>query len=206
MSKKIVIIGAGGHGKVTADIAKKNQYDKIIFLDDNIKLKECAGFKVKGTTDNIAEYMSWDYIVAIGDSKIRQVILEKLEKKSCNIVTLIHPSAVISERVDIAKGTIIMAGAIINSDTKIGKGCIINTGASVDHDGVVQDFVHISIGAHIAGNVKIGMKTWIGAGAIVLNNLEICRDCIIGAGAVVVKNISENGTYIGLPAKKLIKE
>jgi len=82
----------------------------------------------------------------------------------------------------------------------------VNTGASVDHDGIIDDFVHISVGAHVAGNVHIGLKTWIGAGAIVLNNLSICDNCIVGAGAVVIKDLEEEGTYIGVPAKRLIKE
>lgn len=203
--KKLVIIGASGHGKVIADIALKNQYEEIVFLDDDKTITECAGFDVKGTTENIEEYLSWDFIVAIGDALARQSIFRKLENIPCNIVSLIHPNAVISRRVEIKKGTVIMAGAVINSDTKIGKGCIVNTGASVDHDGIVDDFVHISVGAHVAGTVRIGLKTWIGAGATVLNNLSICNNCMVGAGAVVIEDIDEKGTYIGVPAKRLIK-
>ena len=201
--KKLVIIGASGHGKVIADIALNNQYDEIVFLDDDKRVTECAGFAVKGTTENIEEYLSWDFIVAIGDALARQNVLKKLENIQCNIVSLIHPKAVVSRRVEIKMGTVVMA---INSDTKIGKGCIVNTGASVDHDGIIDDFVHISVGAHVAGNVHIGLKTWIGAGAIVLNNLSICDNCIVGAGAVVIKDLEEEGTYIGVPAKRLIKE
>ena len=87
-------------------------------------------------------------------------------------------------------------------------GSIVSTcpGASVDHDGIIQDFVHISVGAHVAGSVHIGLKTWVGAGAIVLNNLNICNECMIGAGAVVINDININGTYIGVPAKLLVKE
>ena len=204
--KKLVIIGASGHGKVIADIALNNQYDEIVFLDDDKRVTECAGFAVKGTTENIEEYLSWDFIVAIGDALARQNVLKKLENIQCNIVSLIHPKAVVSRKVEIKMGTVVMAGAVINSDTKIGKGCIVNTGASVDHDGIIDDFVHISVGAHVAGNVHIGLKTWIGAGAIVLNNLSICDNCIVGAGAVVIKDLEEEGTYIGVPAKRLIKE
>ena len=55
----------------------------------------------------------------------------------------------------------------------------------------------------MAGTVTVGENTWIGIGAAVSNNIDIASDCIIGAGAVVVKNISEPGTYIGIPAKKI---
>lgn len=203
---RLVIIGASGHGKVIADIAVKCGYKDIVFLDDNENVKECAGFPVKGTTANVKEYQKWDFIVAIGDAVVRENIYKNLEKHSFKIVSLIHPDAVISRRVNIGKGTVVMAGAVINSDTTIGKGCIVNTGASVDHDGVVEDFVHISVGAHVAGTVHIGLRTWIGAGAIILNNLNVCTDCMVGAGAVVIKNLDQPGTYIGVPAKQLVKE
>ena len=190
--KKLVIIGASGHGKVIADIALKNQYEEIVFLDDNRTITECAGFAVRGTTENIEKYLSWDFIVAIGDALARQNIFEKLENIPCNIVSLIHPKAVVSRRVEIKKGTVVMAGAVINSDTKIGKGCIVNTGASVDHDGTVDDFVHISVGAHVAGNVHIGLRTWIGAGAIVLNNLILEQSDITMLGSILQLKIKWN--------------
>lgn len=196
--KKLVIIGASGHGKVIADIAVKNGYEEIVFLDDDVSIKECAGFPVVGKTSE-AKYIEGDKIVAIGNAKIRERIQGELK----NIVTLIHPSAVISRRVEIGEGTVVMAGAVINSDAVIGKGCIINTGASVDHDCRIADFVHVSVGAHVAGTCVIGEKTWIGAGATVSNNVNICGNCMIGAGAVVVKNIVEAGSYVGLPAKKI---
>lgn len=196
--KKLIIIGASGHGKVIADIAVKNNYNRIFFLDDNEDIIECAGFPVIGRT-NEASNIDGDKIVAIGNAEIRKRIQEKLE----NLVTLIHPTAVISRRVKIGEGTVVMAGAVVNSDVVVGKGCIINTGASVDHDCKVGDYSHISVGAHVAGTVEIGSKTWIGAGATVINNISICSDCIVGAGAVVVENLDKQGTYVGIPAKEI---
>lgn len=198
--KRLAIIGASGHGKVIADIAVKNGYEEIVFLDDNPELKECAGFPVVGTSEDAAKYPDYDIIVAIGNASIRKKMQQKVGED--RLTTLIHPQSVISRRVTIGKGTVIMAGAIINSDTNIGEGCIINTGASVDHDCNIGDFVHVSVGAHVAGTVIIGNGTWIGAGATVSNNIEICEVCMIGAGALVIKNIKENGTYIGVPVKK----
>lgn len=195
--KKLIIIGASGHGKVLADIAVKNGYDDIMFLDDNDNIKECAGFPVVGKVKE-AELSDCDKIVAIGNAKIRERIQEGLS----NVITLIHPNAVVSRRVKIGTGTAVMAGAVINSDTVIGKGCIVNTGASVDHDCKVGNYAHISVGAHIAGTVEIGTRTWIGAGATISNNVNICNDCMIGAGAVGLKDIKKSGTYIGVPARE----
>lgn len=195
---RLLIIGASGHGKVIADIAVKCGYKDILFIDDNENVKECAGFPVIGKVSD-ATNMKDDKIVAIGNAEIRQ----KIQNQLSNLVTLIHPSAVVSRRVKIGEGTVIMAGAVINSDVVIGKGCIINTGASVDHDCKLEDFVHVSVGAHVAGTVAIGRKTWIGAGATISNNVSICGHCMIGAGAVAVKDIIEPGTYVGAPVKKI---
>ena len=196
--KKLVIIGASGHGKVIADIAVKIGYEEIVFLDDDESIKECAGFPVVGKTVQVVE-MDGDKIVAIGNAKIRERIQEGLN----DVVTLIHPDAVVSRRVEISDGSVVMAGAVINSDVVIGRGCIINTGASVDHDCRIGDYSHVSVGAHVAGTCEIGKRTWIGAGTTISNNVNICGDCMIGAGAVVIKDIKIPGTYIGVPARKI---
>lgn len=195
--KRLVIMGASGHGKVIADIAVKNGYEEIVFLDDDERHKECAGFPVVGKTNDVNK-IPGDKIVAIGNAIIR----ERIQNGLNDVVTLIHPSAVISRRTEIGEGTVIMAGAVINSDTVIGKGCIINTGATVDHDCRIDDYAHVSVGVHVAGTCEIGKRTWLGAGATISNNINICGDCMISAGAVVIKDIEKSGTYIGVPAKE----
>ncbi|MDY4515071.1 MAG: acetyltransferase [Lachnospiraceae bacterium] len=203
--KRLVIIGASGHGKVVADIAKKNGYGEIVFLDDNENLNECDGYSVVGKSSDSYNY-SCDVFVAIGNANIRKKIQEELVAKGHHVPVLIHPNAVIGENVKIGDGTVVMAGAVINACTLIGKGCIINTCSSVDHDCRISDYVHISVGAHLAGTVRIGEKTWIGIGALVSNNVDICEHCMIGAGAVVIKNIDKIGTYIGVPARVMSDE
>ena len=198
---KLIIIGASGHGKVVADIALKNEYKDIAFLDDNPDVKECAGFPVIGKVSDYSAHKGCDFIVAIGNSKTRERIQESLE--GVHIVTLIHPNAVISRRVTIGEGTVIAAGAVVNSDTTIGKGCIINTCASVDHDNTIGDYVHVAVSAHLCGTVHIGNGTWIGAGATISNNTNVCENCIVAAGAVVTKSISISGKYGGIPARTL---
>ena len=96
-----------------------------------------------------------------------------------------------------------MAGAVINCSTRIGRGCIINTSSSIDHDNDIGDYVHISPGAHLAGSVTVGELSWIGIGASVINNISITSDSIVGAGAVVVQNVTEQGTYVGVPARRI---
>lgn len=198
--KQLIIIGAGGHGKVVADCAVKNGYEKIIFLDDNKNMIHCGKYEVIGTSKEI-EKMYGDVIVAVGDSSFRRRLQMGIDES--RLVTLIHPKATVGEDVKIGAGTVVVAGAVINPGSRIGKGVIVNTASTIDHDCIIGDFVHIAVGAHLAGGVEVEDDTWIGAGAVINNNLHICSSCMLGAGAVVVKNIEETGTYVGVPAKQI---
>lgn len=200
--KQLIIIGASGHGKVVADIARQTGHDDIRFLDDNTDLKCCGGYPVVGKSGDFADF-NCDFFVAIGNPVVRQRISERLEEAGKRIAILIHPRAIIAENVSIGIGSVVVAGAVINPYATVGKGCIVNTCASVDHDCKVGDYVHIAVGSHLCGTVFVGNGTWIGAGATVSNNVSICSDCMIGAGAVVIKNIEQPGTYVGVPAKRV---
>ena len=193
---RLIIIGASGHGKVVADIARLNGYENIVFLDDNKEVKECGGYPVIGDSSAAPD---GEIFVAVGNATIRKMLMERYSDRVMPV--LIHPNAVIAKDVKIGAGTVVMAGAVINPDTVIGAGCIINTCSSVDHVCNVGDFVHVAVGAHLCGTVNVGESTWIGAGATVSNNVNICGNCMIGAGAVVVKDIMEEGTYVGVPAR-----
>lgn len=204
MNKKVIIIGAGGHAKSVAEIIIKSNDELIGFLDDNIELQNTeiyCGKKVIGTLSDIEKYNENHFVIAIGNNEIRKKISMQYHLKW---YTAIHPNAIIATNVSIGEGTVIMPGAVINPDSIIGKHCIINTSASIDHDNIIEDYVHISPGAHLAGKVTVKEQSWICIGATIKNNITINKNIIIGAGAVVIKNILEAGTYIGIPAKKMI--
>lgn len=201
MDKTIVIIGAGGHGKVVADIARCCGYTRLIFLDDYAAA--CGCDPVCGTVQDAVRYNGSDFVVAIGNGRVRQQLQTSLQAQGLRPATLVHPRAVVADDVIVGEGTVVMAGAVINPGAVVGTGCIVNTCSSVDHDCIVENYVHISVGAHVAGTVSVGCRTWIGAGAVVSNNVTITADCMIGAGAVVVKSIAEPGVYVGVPAARL---
>lgn len=127
-------------------------------------------------------------------------MLERLQKESFSLGTLIHPSVLMGQEVTIGTGTVIMAGAVINPSTTIGKGCIINTSSIVEHDNRISDYVHISPGVQTGGNVEVGKSSWLGIGSTVINNVSIISECIVGAGSVVVSSLTKKGVYYGKPA------
>jgi sugar O-acyltransferase (sialic acid O-acetyltransferase NeuD family) len=201
---KLLILGAGGHGKVVAEIAKlMGLWDKIAFLDDNDEIKEVCGMQVIGRISDLGQFRhEYDNVfVAIGNNRLRIELINKALNEGFNVPILVHPFTSISKESSIGIGTVIMAGVVINPHVAIGKGCIINTSSSIDHDCIIEDGVHISPGAHIGGTVRIGSKTWICIGASIANNITIGSDSIIAAGAAVVKDIESNVLAGGVPAR-----
>lgn len=200
MKDAIMIVGAGGHGRVTADVAALCGYTAIGFLDD----AENTSVPLAGKVSDYRKFIDTHcFIVAIGDNSVREKITRELIDGGAEIATLIHPTAVIGSRVRIGKGTVIMANSVVNTGTSIGKGVILNTCCSVDHDCKIGDFSHVSVGAHLAGTVILGNRTMIATGASVINNVSVCDNCLIGAGSVVIKSVSAPGTYVGVPARFL---
>lgn len=194
--KKVVIIGAGGHSKVIADIIRKNGDSVVGFLDD-----DSSKNGILGAVKTCVEYDDCYFIIAVGNNAVRKSIAEEYNR--LKYYTAIHPGAVIGENVNIGAGTVVMANAVINPSASIGKHCIINTASVVEHDCILESYVHISPGAVLCGTVSIGENTHIGANATVRNNISIAPDTVIGVGAAVVKNIDRSGVYAGIPAVEL---
>lgn len=200
---KLLILGAGGHGKVVSEIAQlMKQWEEIAFLDDREDISEVMGIPIVGKLADLPVLGSeYEYaFVAIGNNAVRLKWTEELNNIGFKIPILIHPSSTVSTKSYIKEGTVIMAGAVINPDVRIGRGCIINTASTIDHDCILENGVHTSPGAHIGGTVKIGERSWICIGATIINNINIGDDSVIAAGAVVTKDVLSNVLVAGVPA------
>jgi len=200
---RLLIFGAGGHGKVVADIAlQTKKWTDIAFLDDNSSLKEVDGIPIIGRLDDFLllknEYR--DAFVALGDNQLRLKWIKNLSKEGVRLPTIIHPFTSVSRCCKIDEGTVIMPGVVLNTGVIIGRGCIINTSSSVDHDCVLEDGVHISPGVHFGGMVRIGSCTWACIGSHVVNNIDVGKNVVIAAGAVVNKSVPDNVMVVGVPA------
>lgn len=185
----LYIYGNGGHAKVVANIARANGYDNLIFLDDNSDMK---------FNSNLPKH---PIIIAIGNALIRQKLQNLVLSSGFELITLIHPTAVIGSDVTIGNGSVVMPGAIINAKSTIGNGVIINSGAIIEHECTIGDFAHICPGVAIAGGSLVGERSWIGIGSSIIQNITIKPDITIGAGSVVVKDILEGSLAYGNPCR-----
>jgi sugar O-acyltransferase (sialic acid O-acetyltransferase NeuD family) len=205
MAKKLLIIGASGHGKVVADAAlSSGGWTDIAFLDDRFgQMVPPLGMPLIGRTDDLSRFAG-EYAalaIAVGDAAIRMRLVQMGQARGILMPNIVHRTAVISPFATLGTACVVFAQAVINPDTALGNGCIVNTGATVDHDCSIGDGVHVCPGAHLAGDVRVGNHSWIGIGASVKQGISIGCNVTVGAGAVVVADVPDSTTVIGVPAR-----
>ena len=202
-SKRLVIMGFGGHARSVADVALACGYNDLIFIDQNAQPGE--NFLGHPVIQNLNSFPGnhCDAFVSSGDGRKRQEQCEFVEQIGLPLVSLISPLASVGAGSTILPGCFVGHHAHIGPGAVIGKGCIINTGAIVEHESCVGNYSHVSVNATIAGRSRIGAHSMLGAGATIINEVSVADSVIIGAGAIVVKTISEPGTYVGMPAKRI---
>ncbi len=205
---RILIIGAGGHAQVVADILLRmreagSPVEPVGYVDDNPDLggQQRLGLPVLGMVADVSAIPHDSLIVAIGDNKTRQHLFECLQKQGEVFAIARHPDAVIAPDVTIGAGTMICAGAIVNPGSIIGVDVILNTGSTVDHHNHIDDHVHIAPGVHLGGDVGIGEGTLVGIGAIVMPQRRIGAWSIVGAGALVHADTPDHVVAMGIPAR-----
>lgn len=200
----LAIYGAGGHGRVVADAAElSGEWSTVVFFDDGYpEFKESGKWPVIGQLCDLLSVLgSYDgVIIAVGACSERLRLLKLLREQGANIVSVIHPSAVIASGCEIGRGVMVCAMAVVNTGSAIADAVIINTSATIDHDGILAEGVHISPGANLAGGVSVGTCSWVGIGSSVKQQVSIGDHVVVGAGAAVIKNVSSGMTVVGVPA------
>ena len=204
--KKIVIIGAGGHGKdvlwTIMDINKiSSRFDIIGFLDDDKKLhgKTINRVPVLGGMNWLSNKNKMGCIIAVGDGKIREKIVKKLKNVNVYFPSIIHPSVIMSDFVTIGKGTIIHAGVMIPPDSEIGNFVFINLRSQIGHDCKIKDFVSIMAGVNVTGETIIENGAYLGSGVTVADKIKIGEWSIIGIGSAIGKDVKTYSLYLGNP-------
>ena len=200
--RKLVIFGGGGHAKVVADIAIKNGFEIEGFLDDNDSVSSVMGYPVLGKIDDCVRFKdTCAFAIGIGNNAARKKIFEKYADFEYPV--LVHPTASIGIETKVGKGTVVMPMAVINACAEIGEFSVVNSAAVVELDCRVGSFCLIAPNATMCGVSEIGNMVWLGACCALNPTVKICDGVTVGSGAIVVKNITEAGTYVGVPAKKI---
>jgi sugar O-acyltransferase (sialic acid O-acetyltransferase NeuD family) len=199
---KVLVVGAGGHGEVIAEILRASartggDFEFVGYVDDQLHPDNDA---VLGPIRALPRIAHDAVIVAIGDNEARARVTGQLMAIGARFATVTHPASVLATGVYPGDGSMLCAGAIVCVGATIGRGVILNTASSVDHHCRIGDYTHIAPGARIGGEVTIGTRVLVGMGAVVLPRIRIGHDAVIGAGAVVTRDVAPRTTVIGVPA------
>jgi sugar O-acyltransferase (sialic acid O-acetyltransferase NeuD family) len=204
----VIIVGAGGHASVVADVLLAMGRDVIGYTDSNPSLHgtHICGVPVLGDDGILARHSATrvrlvNGLAGVRGERLRRDVQGRLEAMGWHFCGVRHPSAIVSPFAQIGKAVHLMAGCIVQPGAVIGGGCIINTGAIVEHDAAVGEYVHVAPRALVCGGASIGDYGHLGAGAVVLQGVTIGSGTIVGAGAVVVVSHPGAATLVGVPAR-----
>jgi sugar O-acyltransferase (sialic acid O-acetyltransferase NeuD family) len=213
MKKKVVIIGAGGFGREVLDViyacneTKGDAFDPLGFVVDSqygTSGTIVNGLPILGGFEWLEKNRHSVFVsCGVGSPQHRYHLIKRAREIGCQFFSVVHPSAIVTNWVQIGVGVVITAGCILTNQIKIGNHVHINLASTIGHDVVVDDFSTLAPGVHISGNVTIAEGAYIGTGANILEKITVGEWSIIGAGSTIVKEVLANTTVVGVPGKEI---
>ncbi len=207
---EVVVIGAGGHGRVVLDILLCSGQHRVVGIldaDPALAGTHLYGIEVLGPVNLLSRLRQQRVrgaVVAIGDNRVRRKYRAEIDAAGLDAINAIHPAASISPRAVLGRNIVVCAGAIVCTDATIGDSVILNTGCRVDHECVIGDGAHIAPGAVLAGRVQIGPDAFIGLGSKVIQCRSVGTGAVVGAGAVVIRDVPDGVRVVGVPARPMV--
>jgi sugar O-acyltransferase (sialic acid O-acetyltransferase NeuD family) len=204
--ERVLIVGAGGHGRVVLDILLQTGRQVVGFVDNNSNVhgRRVDGVPVLGAIDGLAERVreldAAGVLIAIGDNGVRRGLARDVDALGIDLINAIHPSATLARNATLGRNVVVAAGAVVGAHCQVGDSVILNTGCIIDHQTMIGEGSHICPGVRIAGRVNVEPGTFIGIGATIIPKVTLGCECIIGAGAVVIEDVPPMATVVGVPA------
>ena len=207
MKSQCVVFGAGGHSRSVIFALRRAGINPLWAIDTVSKKEDehILGVPVKVDSDLIRLLKSMDVstvYLAIGDNSLRQKYFEELRLEKYLLPNFQAISAIVSEDIQWGEGNIVLEKAYIGPESHLGDNNIINTGAIIEHQCKIGSHNHLAPGALLAGSVIIGDGNFLGLGSGVIPQIKIGAQVTLGAMGLLRSHTPENGTYVGVPARK----
>lgn len=210
MTKSLVILGAGGHAAVLAELllTAGRQLVAVVSPEPIKKGSPLAGLKQIVSDEELVVFYKPEQIElvngigSIPDNNTRWKLFEYFTEQGYHFASVISPHAIVSSHLELGEGVQIMAGAIVQTQAKIGENSLINTGAIVEHDCIIGAHNHIAPGATLSGGVVTEGKVHIGTGASVIQGIHIAQEAIVGAGTTIARDVPAGQVLI--PARSRV--
>lgn len=198
----LLIVGAGGHGRAVAELARLAGFGVAGFLDADPPAAVVDGLPVWAeAVDGIGGLPggAGGIGLGIGDNAARARAASRYQ--AYPRPPLVHPRAIVSPSAMLSPGVVVFPGAVVHTGAEVGEGAVVNSGAIVEHHCRVGAAAHVAPGAVLCGAVRVGAGALVGAGAVVIPGCAVGARAVVGAGAVVTADVPDDAVVAGVPAR-----
>lgn len=204
MPGRLLILGAGGHGRAVADLAVVCGWTVAGFTD---RAGASGRPEVLGGDAEAVELFRAGKIdgavVGVGNTALgrRVELFQLLKEFGIPVPALLHPRAVISRSCRIGQGSAVFPGSVLGAAVEVGENAVIYSGVVVEHDSRIGDHAYLAPGVILSGAVRVKPGAFLGSGAVVLPGLSVGEGAVVAAGAVVIEDVQAGETVVGTPAR-----
>jgi len=203
MAGRLLILGAGGHGRAVADLAVECGWTVTGFAD------RMPGPGVLGGDDDVEGLIRTGKvdaaIVGVGNTALhrRSELFELLKKAGAMIPALVHPRASVARTCRIGEGSVVFPGVVLGAAVEVGDNAVLYSNAVAEHDCRIASHAYVSPGAILTGSVTVEASAFVGAGAVLLPGITVGAGATVAAGAVVTGRVAAGATVLGSPARQI---
>ena len=207
--KKLIVYGAGEFGSLIANVLSYHDDLQIVAYGDDDPQKSADhidGTPVFGQED-LLDFAKQNNIklaiTAIGNNTVRAEKFNLLKNTGFQMISIVHPQALIDTKVSYGDNVIIEMGTAIHTHSKIGNNVFLGGEALIGHHNTIGDHVLVGGNVSFGGSVVVEDYVSLGVGASIKPGIRLGKGSVIGVGAAVVKDVEPGTTVVGVPAKPI---
>jgi UDP-perosamine 4-acetyltransferase len=207
MAERLVILGAGGHGRAVIELLRDlGGPEPVGLVDATPGAGAMLGLPILGTEAALPGLLEAGVrlaCIAIGDNAARAAAAARLAALGFTLPALLHPSVIRAGSAVVGAGAVVLPRVVLGACVRVGALAIVNTGAILEHDVVLGEAAHCGPGAVLSGGVRVGARALIGAGAACKPYACVGEGAVVGTGAAVTQDVAPGAVVGGVPARVL---